>query len=118
MTTCKTFEELEIWQMARKLVGKIYELVSSLRDLGFKSQIERAAVSIMNNIAEGFERQSDKEFCQFLSYSKGSCGEVRSMLYLAEDFRFVTTDAAEALRNEAALISQKTKCLMNYLSGR
>ncbi len=60
------------------------------KDFDFKNQIERAAVSVMNNIAEGFERQSDKEFCRFLYISKGSCGEVRSMLYIAKDLRIIS----------------------------
>ena len=85
----QTFEELRIWQQARKQAKEVYtefggESVSS-RDFGFRDQIQRAGVSVMNNIAEGFERHSPTEFAHFLNIAKASCGEVRSMLYLAED---------------------------------
>ncbi len=77
------FEDIISWQKAKTLAVGVYEVFNSSKDFGFKSQIERAAVSVMNNIAEGYERQSNKEFKQFLYIAKGSCGEVRSMLHLA-----------------------------------
>jgi len=77
------FEDIISWQKAKTLTVTIYGLFSDTRDYGFRDQIHRASVSIMNNIAEGFERKSNKEFKQYLFIAKGSCGEVRSMLHLA-----------------------------------
>ena len=79
------FEDIISWQKAKVLTIEVYKTFKDTKDFGFKSQIERAAVSVMNNIAEGFDRRSNKEFRQFLYISKGSCAEVRSMLYLAKD---------------------------------
>ena len=84
------FEDIIAWQKARQLSSNVYRIFSSNKDFSFKNQIERATVSIMNNIAEGFERQTDKEFKQFLYISKGSCGEVRSMVILAKDLGYIT----------------------------
>lgn len=83
------FEDIIAWQKAGKLSYDIYLQFRICRDFGFKSQIERASVSIMNNIAEGFERRTNKEFKNFLYISKGSCGEVRSMLYLALRLKYI-----------------------------
>ena len=78
----RSFENLYVWQESRELINIIYKIMSSCRDYGFKDQIQRAAVSIMNNIAEGFESGSDAKFLNFLNISRGSCAEDRSMLYL------------------------------------
>ncbi len=84
----KSFEELRIWQDSRVFVNQIYDLTENMKDFGFKDQIQRAAVSVMNNIAEGFDYGSDSMFIRYLDISKASCGEVKSMLYLAEDIKF------------------------------
>lgn len=84
-----TFEEIIAWQKAKELSIMIYKTFSSSRDFGFKDQIQRASVSVMNNIAEGFERRSDNEFRQSLYVAKGSCAEVRSMLYLANELSMI-----------------------------
>ena len=84
----KNFEELEIWKEARKLTRAIYQLTKRekfSRDFSLRDQIQRAVVSIMSNIAEGFERDGNQEFVQFLYVAKASCGEVRSQLYVAFD---------------------------------
>lgn len=86
----KRFEEIKAWQKAKDLNLGIYRLFKTCKDFGFRDQIQRASVSIMNNIAEGFERQGNKEFLRFLFISKGSCGEVRSMLYLAIDLKYIS----------------------------
>ncbi|MCY1635018.1 four helix bundle protein [Marinifilum sp. D737] len=117
MATVKYFEDLMIWQESRKLVNDIYNQFKICRDYGFKDQIQRAAVSVMNNIAEGFERKSNSEFKRFLDIAKSSCGEVRSMLYLAEDMEYIEKENAEALRNECKLLAGsivKLKKSMNY----
>lgn len=84
-----TFENSLTWQKSSKLAVDIYRSLSSSKDWGFKDQIQRAVVSISNNIAEGFERKSKKEFRQFLVIAKGSCGEVRSMLYIAKEIGYI-----------------------------
>lgn len=88
----KRFEDLPVWKKSRIIVKNIYALTSNSkfkRDFGFKDQIQRASISIMNNIAEGFERSSNKDFIKFLNYSKGSAGEVRSLLYVAYDLQYI-----------------------------
>ena len=77
------FEDIIAWKKAKDLTILIYNIFINSKDFGFKDQIQRASVSIMNNIAEGFERRTNNEFRQFLFYAKGSCGEVRSMLLLS-----------------------------------
>jgi four helix bundle protein len=94
----KNFEELEIWKEARRLTQVIYELTKKnnfLRDFSLRDQIQRATVSIMSNIAEGFERGGNQEFLQFLYVAKASCGEVRSHLYVALDQHYITSLDAE-----------------------
>lgn len=76
------FEDIIAWQKGKELTTLIYNLLKNNRDFGFKDQIQRAAISIINNIAEGYERRSNKELKQFLYIAKGSAGEVRSMLYV------------------------------------
>jgi len=94
----QAFEDLIIWQKSRTLVNDIYKAFKDNRDFSFRDQIQRAVISIMNNIAEGFERKGDKEFIRFLNIAIGSCGEVRSMLYLASDLGYLTTEKAAAFR--------------------
>ena len=102
----KSFEDIQCWQKARILSMEIYQAFSQNKDYGFKDQIQRAAVSVMNNIAEGFERNTNKEFRHFLYIAKGSCGEVRSMLYLAEELEYTTPTKTMALHNKDTEISK------------
>lgn len=81
------FEDIIAWQKARRLTVRLYKLFNNSTDYSFSNQIQRASLSIMNNIAEGFERKGNKEFKHFLFIAKGSCGEVRSMLLLAKDLK-------------------------------
>lgn len=88
MTTFKRFEDIEAWKKARELTGAIYMATGKgafSKDFGLRDQIQRASVSVMSNIAEGYERDGTKEFIQFLSIAKGSAGEVKSQLYVARD---------------------------------
>ncbi|MBU3924968.1 four helix bundle protein [Patescibacteria group bacterium] len=89
------FEDIIAWQKARELTIIIYIQFKNCRDFGLKDQIQRASVSIMNNIAEGFERRTNKELINFLYIAKGSCGEVRSMLYLARQFGYINKEQFE-----------------------
>ena len=86
------FEDIIAWQKSKELAANIYTIFNDSKDYSFRDQIQRAAVSIMNNIAEGFERKSNNEFKQFLYIAKGSCGEVRSMLILALELKKITKD--------------------------
>jgi four helix bundle protein len=98
------FEDLVAWQKARLLTKRIYELTATenfSKDFGLKAQIQRAAVSAMSNIAEGFERSGMPEFHQFLVIAKGSCAEVRSQLYIALDIGYIT----EAEFDETSLLA-------------
>ena len=83
------FEDIIAWQKAKELTLNVYSDFQTVKDFGFKDQIQRAVISVMNNIAEGFERRGDKEFKHFLFIAKGSCGEVRSMLCVALDLRYI-----------------------------
>ncbi len=84
------FEDIIAWQKAKQLTIRVYSLLRVNKDFGFRDQIFRASTSIMNNIAEGFERRGDKELKHFLFIAKGSCGELRSMLYLAKDLQYIS----------------------------
>lgn len=109
------FEDIIAWQKAKELTIQIYSLFEASKDFGFKDQIQRASVSIMNNIAEGFERKSNKEFKQFLYIAKGSCGEVRSMLIIAHELKKINTSDYEALLSLSAEISKILFGLINKL---
>lgn len=100
------FEDILAWQKARELTAQIYGALKENRDFGFKDQLQRAVVSIMNNVAEGFERRGDKEFKHFLFIAKGSCGEVRSMLYVAEQLKYISKSEFEKYFNLSSEISR------------
>jgi four helix bundle protein len=112
------FEDLEIWKEARRLATEIYQLTSSpkfSKDYSLRDQIQSAAVSVMSNIAEGFERGGNQEFSQFLYIAKGSCGEVRSQLYVALDQRYISAGESEMLLNSFKRLSGMITNLINYL---
>jgi len=115
----KKFEDLESWKKARQLTNAVYEATATgsfARDFGLKDQIRRASISILSNIAEGFERGGDREFLQFLAMAKGSCGEVRAQLYVAIDQGYLSRPLFERLSNNAAEIGRLISGLMKYLS--
>jgi four helix bundle protein len=114
----KSFEDLIAWQKARVLVRKVHEVSAKglfYRDRSLRNQICRASVSVMSNVAEGFEREGDKEFVQFLSQAKASCGEVRSQLFVALDLGYVNEVEFNALRNLALETSRVIAGLIGYL---
>lgn len=119
MSTVERFEDLRIWIEARALVNKIYSCLDESdegsRDWGFRNQVQQAALSIMNNIAEGFERNSDRDFARFLDIAKASSGEVRSMVYIAEDRGYMTREVASELRSQAEQISRGIATLSKHL---
>jgi four helix bundle protein len=120
MASVEKFEDLEVWQKARALANEIYAISSMGRfakDFVLRDQIRGAAVSVVSNIAEGFERGGNQEFLQFLSIAKGSAGEVRSQLQLAADQGYFDRAAFDRLRDLAVEVSGKLGGLIAYLKG-
>jgi len=118
MNRIERFEDIMSWQKARELTREIYKCTRTgefARDYGLKDQIQRASVSTMANVAEGFERGGDKEFIQFLSTSKGSCGEVRSHLYVTLDQGYLTQPGFDHLYGQASEVSRLLSGFMTYL---
>ena len=109
------FEDILSWKKSKDLAKWIYQEFENEKDFAFKNQIERASVSIMNNIAEGFERQTNKEFKHFLFISKGSCGEVRSMLILAKELNKIEEGEFTKLHNLCLEISRLLSGLIKSL---
>ncbi|HXV78965.1 MAG TPA: four helix bundle protein [Candidatus Binatia bacterium] len=114
----KNFEDLEIWKDTRALTRAIYQLTRDpkfSKDFGLRDQIQRATVSIMSNIAEGFERGGNQEFIQFLYVAKASCGEVRSQLYVAMDQSYLAQKDCEELTTPFRRLSIMISNLIDYL---
>ena len=109
------FEDIIAWQKAKTLNIFIYKKFFNCRDFGFRDQIQRASVSIMNNIAEGFERRTNKEFINFLFISKGSCGELRSMLYLALDLNYILKEDFDTAYKLSIEVSRLTSGFIKTL---
>lgn len=118
MSSIKRFEDIEAWQKARELSKFVYELSGSgafAKDFALRDQVRRAVVSIMSNIAEGFERGGSKEFMQFLSIAKGSAGEVESQLYVALDQKDISSEEFEKIRNLTRSTQRLLAGFINYL---
>lgn len=118
MNKIERFEDIIAWQKARVLTKQVYactKLGPFAKDFGLRDQIQRAAVSTMANIAEGYERGGDKEFMQFLSDSKGSCGEVRSHLHVTLDQGYLSEDTFSDLSRDAVEVSRLIAGFMTYL---
>ena len=109
------FEEIIAWQKSKELTVKVYQVFGDSKDFGFKNQLQRAAVSVMNNIAEGFERKSNNEFKQFLFIAKGSCGEVRSMLHIAKELNKLNDPGYSILVSLSEEISKMLSGLIKKL---
>ena len=118
MATIRRFEDLEIWQKARDFCKKIFRITNYenfSKDFRLRDQIKASSGSIMDNIAEGFERGGNKEFVQFLYISKGSCGESRSQLYRAFDFKYIVKDEFDELTQDTVNLAQDISNFINYL---
>jgi four helix bundle protein len=112
------FEELEIWQLSRELSKYVFKISSEkpfVFDYKLRDQIKTSSGSIMDNIAEGFERDGNKEFVQFLSVSKGSCGECRSQSYRAFDYNYIDEETLNQLIQKTTILSKKISRFMTYL---
>lgn len=118
MATLSNFEELEVWKKARSLCQKIYSITDYekfSKDYRFVAQIRAAAGSIMDNIAEGFEHENNKEFIRFLYISKGSCGEIRSQLIRANDCHYISDEELMELKNSVLELSSNIFKFIQYL---
>lgn len=121
MATIKKFEDLESWQLARVFIKEIF-LMSNMeplsRDFELKAQLKKAALSISNNIAEGFGRFSNKDFIRFLDYASGSCSETKNMLYLMLDLNYLNDSKFGILMSDLELIQSKILGLIKYLVNK
>ena len=115
MALARRFEELEIWQEARELHRVIWGEFKECREFAFRDQIRRAALSVMNNIAEGFERRTPKDFAHFLDLAKGLCGEVRSMSYASENIGVLSQKMGSQLRAQSEALSQRIAAFSRHL---
>lgn len=119
MPTITRFEEIEAWQAARTLTRQIYQLSNQgafARDFGLRDQMRRAAVSIMSNIAEGFESRTQALFIEFLGRAKGSAGELRAQIYVALDAEYIDASQFEQLCAQTERCSGRISRFMSYLS--
>ncbi len=120
MSKFNSFEEIQAWQKARELNFEIYEISSNglfNKDYDLKGQIRRSCISISSNIAEGFERETVKEFIRFLYVAKASAGEFRSQLYLAKDLGYLKNEDFERLYLKVGEISKMISGLLKYLKS-
>ena len=114
----RRFEELDVWKLSRKFAERIYRVTSIdpfARDFSLRDQLRRSSGSVMDNIAEGFERDGTKEFIQFLYIAKASCGESRSQIYRAKDANYLEEGEFELLKKEAEVISRSLSNFIKYL---
>lgn len=112
------FEDIEAWKAGREAIELVYEITRSkafAADYALSNQIRRAAISIISNIAEGFERNGNKEFINFLSIAKGSCGEVRSQMYIALDQKYVDEEKFHEIYSKLNETSRLIAGFMRYL---
>ncbi len=119
MTTVKRFEDLHVWQSARELVRMVYEDSGQQefrRDFGLKDQIRRAAVSVMSNVAEGFNAGSDVEFVRFLGFARRSNSEVQSQCYISLDLNYISKERFQSVYDKANLIERQLNSLISYLA--
>jgi four helix bundle protein len=118
MATIKRFEDIEAWKKARELTREVYrhsKVGPFSKDFGLRDQIRRAAVSVMSNIAEGFERGGNKEFMQFLAIAKGSVGEIESQLYVALEENYIDENDLVSLKRLAGSTKRLIGGLLGYL---
>jgi four helix bundle protein len=106
------FEELNVWKRSARLSADLYRALAELRDFGFRDQITRAGLSVPSNIAEGYERESLKEMVNFLSYAKGSAGELRTQLYIGMEAGYINRDQGKQWLHEATEISRMLHALI------
>lgn len=117
MAKIERFEDIKVWRMAKDLVTTVYQITGKgkfVQDFGLRDQIRRAAISAMSNIAEGFERGSKAEFCRFLRIAKGSSGEVRSQLYVAQALAYIDQQEFLSAKAQAEDVSKALAGFIKY----
>jgi four helix bundle protein len=114
MAKLETFEDLVVWKEARELVGLVYKTFRNPNDYTLRNQIQRASISIMNTISEGFEGSSNADFVRFLFISKASAGEVRSMIYITLDLGYITNELTKELLNRSRKLAGSISNLIKY----
>ncbi len=114
----QSFRDIYAWQRADELTLAVYQAFGALRNYGFRDQIQRASVSVMNNIAEGYARRSDKSFRQFLLIAKGSCAEVESMLIIAEQLQYIDPGQCRQLSLKAEETGKLLSAFVRKLSAK
>ena len=112
------FEKLDVWKRSSRLCVDLYRDVQKCRDSGFRDQISRAALSVPSNIAEGFERDSPKDFARFLRIAKGSCGEVRTQLYIGVELGYLARNSGKAFLEESREIAKMLQGLIKRCESR
>lgn len=120
MAKIEKFEDLEIWRLSRTICQQVESLIQNTNlktNYSLRDQIDRSSGSIMDNIAEGFERNGNREFIQFLSIAKGSAGEVKSQSYRAFDKKLITEEQHLKLNEMVELVKNKIGAMMNYLNN-
>lgn len=120
MSKFNSIEEIEIWKDACELAIEIYQITNTPKlklDFSLKDQLRRSVVSISSNIAEGFERETNKEFIRFLYIAKGSCGELRSQIYLAFRIGYIEEEIHISLLDKCKILSRKIQKLITYLKN-
>ncbi|WP_305908165.1 four helix bundle protein [Methylomarinum sp. Ch1-1] len=110
------FEDLEVWKRSSRLCVEIFKEFSNLKDYGFKDQITRSSLSIPCNIAEGFERETDKDGNKFFYYAKGSCGELRTQIYIGIEIGYIEKEKGLHWKNEAEQLSKMLSALIKSRS--
>lgn len=112
------FEELDVWKKSARLSAEIFKSLVELKDYGFRDQITRAGLSIPSNIAEGYERNSDKEMANFLNYAKGSAGELRTQIYVGIEIGYINHETGKHWLQEAEEISKMLHGLIQTVKAR
>lgn len=112
-----SFEGLDVWKRSATLSASIYRELQNLRDFGFRDQISRSGLSVPSNIAEGFERKSNKEFIVFLKYARGSCGELRTQIHIGMNIGHIPAEKGRAWLAESKEISAMITALINTTKG-
>lgn len=121
MATAERFEDLDVWQRSRKLANLVYDMTDGelfKRDFVLRDQIRRAAVSVMSNIAEGFESKTQAMFIEYLGRAKALAGELRAQLYLALDRKYVDDSEFKGASSEAQICSRQIVSLIRYLESK
>lgn len=112
------FEELDVWKRSARMSADLYKALADLKDYGFRDQITRAGLSIPSNIAEGYERGSNKEIANFMNYAKGSAGELRTQIYIGMDIGYIGREQGKHWLSEAEEISKMLHSLIRTIRAR